>query len=315
MDFDLRQWLLILGPVFIVGVLLHGYLRMRASQNEIKMKLDKSFLSEPGQEADVDELNLLKAELPNGGARVIDRTDAEQPRAAEYSASQDTTAENVPVLMEPVDLPEISAVEPDPAIETPPISALDEAPEANKPQKSGVRKAPPARNVETSLEPEVAHSVEDADVLTAGESPEATGLIPKPEKFVVVHVLALDAPFPGQPLLELLLESGMAFGEMDIFHALNDAGEPLFSLASAVEPGTFDLSEMQTFSTPGVTLFLRVHEVAEPLAVLDQMMAVADAIAAVLNGEVRDETRSVLTPQTLEHCRQSIREFEFKHSA
>ena len=24
MDFDLRQWLLILGPVFIVGVLLHG---------------------------------------------------------------------------------------------------------------------------------------------------------------------------------------------------------------------------------------------------------------------------------------------------
>ncbi|SVB13253.1 uncharacterized protein METZ01_LOCUS166107, partial [marine metagenome] len=43
-DFDLRQWLLILGPVIIIGVLLHGYLRMRAGQNELKMQLDKSFV-------------------------------------------------------------------------------------------------------------------------------------------------------------------------------------------------------------------------------------------------------------------------------
>ena len=42
MDFDLRQWLLILGPIFIVGVLPHGYFRMRSGQNEIKMKLDNS---------------------------------------------------------------------------------------------------------------------------------------------------------------------------------------------------------------------------------------------------------------------------------
>ena len=73
MDFDLRQWLLILGPIFVVGVLLHGYLRMRASQNEIRMKLDKSFLTKPGEEAQVDDLNLLKAELPNGSPCDPDR--------------------------------------------------------------------------------------------------------------------------------------------------------------------------------------------------------------------------------------------------
>ena len=71
MDFDLRQWLLILGPVIIIGVLLHGYLRMRAGQNEIKMQLDKSFVSQVDESSDVDDLNLLKAELPNGGGRVI----------------------------------------------------------------------------------------------------------------------------------------------------------------------------------------------------------------------------------------------------
>ena len=40
MDFDLRDWLLILGPVFISCVLLHGYWRMRRGANELKMSLD-----------------------------------------------------------------------------------------------------------------------------------------------------------------------------------------------------------------------------------------------------------------------------------
>jgi FtsZ-interacting cell division protein ZipA len=70
-DFDIRQWLLILGPIFIAGVLLHGYLRMRSGQNEIKMKLDRSFLSRSGEEHVVDEISFFKAELPNGGARLV----------------------------------------------------------------------------------------------------------------------------------------------------------------------------------------------------------------------------------------------------
>ena len=90
MDFDLRQWLLILGPVIIIGVLLHGYLRMRAGQNEIKMQLDKSFVSQVDASSDVDDLSLLKAELPNGGARVISRHEQD---------------DEIPVLVEPVDLP------------------------------------------------------------------------------------------------------------------------------------------------------------------------------------------------------------------
>ncbi|HCC45064.1 MAG TPA: hypothetical protein DEQ32_11725, partial [Gammaproteobacteria bacterium] len=75
MDFDLRQWLLVLGPMVIAAVLVHGYIRMRASQNQIKMKLDKAFVSQVGESTKVDDFNLLKGELPNGGARVIERSD------------------------------------------------------------------------------------------------------------------------------------------------------------------------------------------------------------------------------------------------
>ena len=43
MDFGLRDWLLILGPVFIAGILIHGYWRMRSNRSNLKMALDKSF--------------------------------------------------------------------------------------------------------------------------------------------------------------------------------------------------------------------------------------------------------------------------------
>ena len=90
MEFDLREWLLILGPVFIAVVLLHGYWRMRNGRNNLKMALDKNFLSQPGGEDDIDDLTMLKAELPNGGARII--------KAHDLDVSQD-----VPVLMEPAE--------------------------------------------------------------------------------------------------------------------------------------------------------------------------------------------------------------------
>ena len=297
MDFDLRQWLLILGPIFIIGVMLHGYFRMRSGQNDIKMKLDRSFLSRQGEDHVVDDLSLFKAELPNGGARLLDS-----------KASAVIPANDVPLLMDSVELPSISATSSVdlPKTDSLPASTPEPIPE---PEKSAIdhsvdevpAKAPPARKA-----PKIEEDQSDE---------ETAAPIRKPEMFVVIYVLALDEPFLGQGLVEVMLDSGMTFGEMDIFHQLNDRGAQLFSLASAVEPGTFDLSSLDQFSTPGISLFMRVHELAAPLQVLDSMLSVANRVAQELNGEVRDETRSVMTPQTIEHCRQSLTEFLYKHSA
>lgn len=330
MDFDLRQWLLILGPVFIAAVLVHGYFRMRASQNQLKMKLDKSFLSTPGTEVGVDDLSLLKAELPNGGARVIRQ--AVSPAAV-------TSPDAVPVLDEAVPAePEllISAealghLEPAGLAEQQPVAAHP-SPAAKLPE---VGKAPPARLAASEAAAVAQAASQDqaaphdqavshdkaapASVTTGSDEPAAwareESSIPKPEMFVVINILALHEPFAGQRLVEILVESDMIFGEMDIFHRMGSDESTQFSLASAVEPGTFNMATIEHFSTPGVTMFMRVHEVSDPVRVLDDMLAVADAIAQELGGEVCDETRSVMTPQTVEHCRQSVREFQFRHSA
>ena len=196
-----------------------------------------------------------------------------------------------------VDLPK---TDPLPAFTPEPISEPEE-PAIDHSVDEAPAKAPPARK---------------APKIEEDQSAEETAApIRKPEMFVVIYVLALDEPFLGQGLVEVLLDSGMIFGEMDIFHQLDDRGEQLFSLASAVEPGTFNLSSLDQFSTPGVSLFMRVHELEAPLQVLDSMLSVANMVAQELNGEVRDETRSVMTPQTIEHCRQSLTEFLYKHSA
>jgi len=294
-DYDLRQWLLILGPVIVIGVLLHGYFRMRSGQNDIKMKLDRRFLSRQGDDHNVDDLSLFKAELPNGGARHVD------PKVV-------TPENDAPLLMDSVELPSISATS---SVDLPEPGPLPEStPEPiTEPEESAIghsvdpapAKTPPARRAPRIGEDQSTEKIAEP--------------IRKPEMFVVIYVLALDEPFLGQGLLEVLLNSGMTFGEMNIFHQLDDQGAQLFSLASAVEPGTFNLSSLDQFSTPGVSLFMRVHELEAPLRVLDSMLSVADKVAQELNGEVRDETRSVMTPQTIEHCRQSLTEFLYKHSA
>lgn len=189
-------------------------------------------------------------------------------------------------------------------------------------QNPNIAKAPPAQK--TKLEPSAGlfkkpsaaqNKEPSAEPAESNKEPPSTDQPTTPEKFVVINVLAIGEEFAGQRLLEILVESGMTFGEMDIFHKLDSAGEPSFSLASAVEPGFFNMSTIDTFSTPGITMFMRVHELSEPLVVLDELLEVAESIAHELGGEIRDETRSVLTPQTVEYCRQSIREFQFKHSA
>ena len=273
MDFGLREWLLILGPVFIIVVLVHGYFRMRANRNSLKMKLDKNYVSKPGQSAeDVerDEISRLKAELPNGGARV-----RKVPEQANLDLKDD-----VPVLMEPVEMGRRE--EPvEPEVPDIPISA----------KREGEEPEPPVLEVR--------------DRVQAKE---------KPEHFVVLYVSAVGEPFEGQALLEALVEQGMVFGDMDIFHRLDDEGQPMFSLVNAVEPGTFDVAAMSETQTPAVSLFLRAHVVAEPLGAYNEMVEVARALADELGGEVKDESRSVLTPQTIEHCREEIRAYQHRYS-
>lgn len=130
---------------------------------------------------------------------------------------------------------------------------------------------------------------------------------------LVLHVMAPKGQYlQGEPLLEALLNNNMRYGSMKIFHrhANRDGSGPvLFSAASAVNPGTFDLNAMSDFKTPGLAFFMALDDLEHPMETFDELMEVVRNLARDLGGEVKDETRSAMTRQTVEHYRQRILDF------
>jgi len=136
----------------------------------------------------------------------------------------------------------------------------------------------------------------------------------EPEEVIVINIMAKPGEyFAGKELLPILLQQGMQLGKMSIFHKHADTegnGPVMYSMANMVKPGTFDVSQMDEFTTPGVSFFLQLPNQLGNMRCFEQMLNAANSIKNSLNGELKDENRSVITRQTIEHCRQRIQDFE-----
>jgi cell division protein ZipA len=100
---NIRDWLAIIVIIFIVLILLDGFRRKWIERkNRIVMKLDKNI---PPVDAEAVDEALVKSELPSGGARTIPRSDnTTSPESLSHG-------EEVPVLMESVNLNEVEIEE------------------------------------------------------------------------------------------------------------------------------------------------------------------------------------------------------------
>jgi cell division protein ZipA len=138
-----------------------------------------------------------------------------------------------------------------------------------------------------------------------GQAPVAS-----PDHVFSLFVLAPHGvPFRGQLLLGALAAAGMEHGDMQIFHCHEGSegqGKVLFSAANIREPGTFDLSAMENFTTEGIVFFMQVHSGVDAVAAFEAMVEAARSVANSLDGTVCDATRSVLTRQTIAHMREEV---------
>ena len=188
--------------------------------------------------------------------------------------------------------------QPPPAdFEQAPLFAGEPIVDRAEPRDSGRRKRRPTRSQDKAPPP--------AD-------PPASEPLGPPEEVIVINVLCRgDDNADGPTLVEAITEQGLRFGDMNIFHRASptDRARTDFSLASAVEPGTFDLGAMDGFTTRGVTLFMQLPGPAEPIEAFEDMVRIARGIASRIGGDLKDEQHSVMTGQTIEHCRQRVRDF------
>ena len=116
--------------------------------------------------------------------------------------------------------------------------------------------------------------------------------------------------FAGDEVFAALRGKYLKFGEMNIFHRLDPVTRKVnYSVANVVEPGTFDMADMEAFRSPGLCFFLQLPGPQNPAQVFEDFVAVARDVATELGAELKDEQRSFMTPQTVEHYRQRIADF------
>lgn len=358
-DLTIRDWMVIIGALLILAVLLDAWRRVyRERRSAVRLKLADTGKGEAegepegrGREA---ELAWLR-ELPNGGARVVERGEEDDLEAvgdgaggaleegleAETSnarASAGSDGEPAGDRAEPREEP---AAAEQPARETAAQPAATGARVTasrsadSRPARSRDRApASPQRAPERPVEDEVellrgmssADEPENLDWLDALEAEQkrakqapasrASAQLPRdvePEAFMLNVVARNPAGFRGEDILHILLACDLRFGDMNFFHRHEqEAGRgPIqFSVANMMQPGVFDIDNMADFSTPGLVFFVTLPGPEDMMKAFDYMLETAQVVARNLEGDVLDETRSVLTRQTLEHNRQKIRDLE-----
>jgi cell division protein ZipA len=154
-------------------------------------------------------------------------------------------------------------------------------------------------------DPSLAEAVDDRDAPVAAEK--------IPQKIVTLRLVARDGgSFRGDELILSLRGIGMRHGKFGIFHRYDGTNEDetVFSAASLVEPGSFDLTNIKEQEIPGISLFLILPGPVEAAEAFDMMMEAARAVAQALDGELLDESGSTLSIQRERYMREEVIQFE-----
>ncbi|MCD6038815.1 MAG: zipA [Gammaproteobacteria bacterium] len=130
------------------------------------------------------------------------------------------------------------------------------------------------------------------------------------QDFIIIHVMAKPGKhFASYDLLQAISATGMQFGAMNIFHYYSAESDKksLFSLASATEPGEFDLDRMGNFSCAGLTLFMNLLQVQNKEEVFLLMLRTAEQLAEDLQGEIRAENRVLWNEEAQQQYQERVR--------
>ena len=102
-------------------------------------------------------------------------------------------------------------------------------------------------------------AVQERERLDSRQSsgPKLQGLV------IVINLLARPGlEFNGEKIVQACKHAGLELGDMDIFHYLSQSEtqtrEKMFSMANVVNPGTFDINNISTLKTQGLSLFMQL---------------------------------------------------------
>lgn len=332
----MREILILVGVAIIAAIFFDGFRRMyRNRQRALRVSLEKVEF-EAGFDPNRFELPRPARVVPRAGSAEEMDGGAEEPVTAmsrsgvtagqsstgRASASKTSTAladdSHVPVLVDVVSGQQVAT----------PVQQADLFAEDAPPSTDHIRRQAEALygtssvSRETAAPTAVPRPVAKKPVAAGAPAARATQLDitsvggngPAEEVFAFHVVSRSGQRFSGDAMLQLLLELGLRYGEMRIFHRHEQAtgqGKILFSMTNVEKPGHFDLQTMADSDFRGVSFFLALPG-HDSLRSFDTLIETARRLAEALEGELLDQSRSVATRQTIEHYRERVVDFERK---
>ncbi len=116
----------------------------------------------------------------------------------------------------------------------------------------------------------------------------------------------------GVEVVNALMQCGLEHGQYKIFHRFTDSDrrELMFSVASLVEPGSFDLDALEDMNLSGLSVFMILPGPTDAVSAFSEMLVVSRRLAEKLNCELLDDTGSTLSAQAASYLREDIIKFQ-----
>lgn len=306
MELDIRTYILLGGGLLIGLVLLHGFWIAkrarrplpalqgtgRAGQGSEQMPLDvDSALLPEGDEASQAPMQRMEPTLRGGeqgtfrGAQREERRESAADAPADQSRPRGRRIEIAGKRTEPT-VPRTARLRPRAA-------SSHQRGLAAPAGECGLPASEPSRHDDALYEDDVA---DDG---------------PADEVLVLWVVAKSGAVLSGTALVKAFSEAGLEY-DGQVFQKIGATGREMFAVANGVEPGTFDLSDVETFATRGVVFLLRLAVAEDGAEAFDAMLEAAQTLAADAEAELKDEQRSDVSGQTVMHYRQRIADFKRK---
>ena len=139
------------------------------------------------------------------------------------------------------------------------------------------------------------------------------------DKIVSLYVAARAGhTLRGEDIVVAAEKTGMVFGHMSVFHRLLEGHPergPVFSMASIIKPGSFDMATIRELETPAIAFFLTLPAPVPALDAWEKMLPTVQRMAELLDGVVLDEGRNALGRQRIAHIRDELRGYDRQHEA
>ncbi len=139
------------------------------------------------------------------------------------------------------------------------------------------------------------------------------------DKIVSLYVAARAGQvLRGEDIVVAAEKTGLVFGYMSVFHRLVEGHPergPIFSMASIMKPGSFDMAHIREMETPAIAFFLTLPAPLSALEAWEKMLPTVQRMGELLDGVVLDDSRNALGRQRIAHIRDDLRAYDRQHQA